>query len=346
LTTAIDLEYFSTTAFVSEQIYARLNEENRKVRLAHSLLGDETWISINEKFSKLHEMSGEQLFRLKSVLRSMLILDSSIAIRMTNLFDSAGPSSTLADLIENAFIESHTTAGAWFINNELAKNFDNYDRLKDILVKITTANSFSKDISVTLRKLLRNTRDPDMRSMFSLALSNYSLKLKNSAPLEYEMINEEILQTFRTELNDTLQYLFLVGNSGYEKETSLLISLLSRYNKYDVVFAFRNFRGNVADSIIKDYILHTQEGAKEIASLFLNRQLDSVFSDQLISKIIIADSVQDSTFFPALQYLLDHRSERGANIGKLMTHSFSMPAYRDEVAEFINENQLCARKEN
>ena len=342
----ISVTVVNRNGLVSFSLYQRLSTHDRRVQLARTLLGRETLATLQQKLVSANKMSNEEQFRLKSMLRSMLILDSSVFSAMHKTLDRFEIGLIQFDIIENAIIECHTSHGMNYINEQITANLGNYERLKDIIIKATTANSFTGEIAENLLQILSGSTNQDLQSLISLALSNYALTIRNTDLHAFERITNNILLPYRDNPGDTLHYLFIVGNAGIEKESLRLLKLLITGKKKDVVFAFRHFRNDVADSVIKDFILHSADGVKEIRELFSNRILDSVFSMALISKIIQADRRGDTSNFPLLQYLLDKRHEVPATIEFLLAQKFEMDVYRKEIDEFIERNELCTQGPN
>lgn len=326
------------------ELYPLFDEITRKRRLAESLLGNETSLSLLEKLKSVDQLSGEGAFRLKSRLRSAIILDSSAASVFRRVIDTISTSSLAHQVLESAFIESKTPAGTSYIYSQLTRSAHDYSRLKQILLAASLAGAITPSISEFLIELLQSSGDEDSKNMIGLALSNYAASLPDSKPELYERIMEQVLEPFSKQITDTLQYLYLVGNAGKIEEMDRVISIMATNADYlhESVFALRNISSPLADSLVFQYLLTVPGSGPAMASLLANRPMQPAFTNALAKKIRLADASGDSTLLPALQYLLDNADEPGARETELISHDFRMEVYRKEIMDYRKESSLCA----
>lgn len=330
-----------TTVYHAMYLYPRLTEKERRERLAISLLGKETTATISGRLQQAETMPNEQQFRLKSIIRSLIIVDSTAVNTLLQLPAAKQGNSVAFNIIENAIIESRTAAGDAYTRQAFEKNENNYERLKELLIKISLAETFTNGTGRQLLALLHKDIDADTRSMVSLALSNYALLVRDDDRF-YNEIAESLLRPYKNAISDTLQYIYLVGNAGIEAETARLVQIAtSSAYQNDAIFALRNIRNPTANAAIHNYLLGYRGNENVFGSLLASREMPPGFWTDLEKNIMTADAGKDSTALPAIRYVLDNAWQRNLNVKKLLAHKFRMEAYRQEVDDFIRQSSLC-----
>lgn len=324
------------------KLYSAISESERKQKIARSLVAGESWPATRNRLKNVEQLTSEEKFRLKSLIRSFLILQPDILNEVDMIYRDANSTTDAKEIIETAIAESTTVEAEKFLLNLMDKNRENYSVLKRIIIKLTTADAITVNLSEKLMQILKSTSDADMKNLLSLALSNYSLPLRDTDQKLYETINDFIHDQAKV-VADTLQYLYLVGNAGYEKSTPVLVDMLNSSFRDEVIFAFRHFRNIVADTIVSDYILENPAGGVDISTLLANRRFDSTFLNSLTNRIISADEQRDSSYLPVLKYLLDHSYELKDQVDKMITHTFFMKVYRQEIEDYLQSN-VCLKK--
>jgi hypothetical protein len=334
-------ETVDTNGYQAVYLYPRLTEKERRERMAASLLGQETLATLSGKLQQVDGLTNERQFRLKSALRSLIITDSTVITALQQLPVAKQENSTAFEIIENAIIESRTVAGDRYISRALEKNEKNYERLKDLLIKISLAETFTNVTARQLLTLLHKNIDADTRSMVSLALSNYALSVRQDTVF-YNQIIEDILSPYKNGISDTLQYIYLAGNAGIASETERLIHIAghTRYRD-EAIFALRNINNPSADAAVQSYLLAYRGSEDVFGSLLAKRDLPKIFLSGLEKNIITADARKDSTALPAIRYVLDNAWQRNIDVKKLLSHRFQMEAYKQEVEDFIRQSMLC-----
>lgn len=330
-----------TSGYQPVYLYQRFNEKERREKLATAILGSENISTIRTKLEQAASLTNEQQFRLKSVLRSLLILDSTAINHFAGLPGGNEENSPAFDIIENAIIESRTPAADAYIYRELEKNERQYDRLQQLLIKISLADALTKHSAQPLLSLLQKEIDPGTRSMVSLALSNYAVTVKDDVSL-YRYVTQRLLHPYRQGISDTLQYLYIVGNAGLATETERLLQIAAggRY-KADAMFALRHINNDAANNALQSYLLAYRGTEDVFAALLVKRDMPAGFWKELEKNIVRADAAKDSASLPALRYLLDNTWQRNIDIKSLLTRSFQMEAYREEVEDFKKQSSLC-----
>ena len=325
-------------------LYPRLAESERRLRMAHSLLGQQTPSSLLELLKTAEGLSGEQQFRLKSMFRSALILDSASANLFSEEISKYPLHSISRDIIESAFIESNTNAGNQYLNTELARSGKNYVRLKQLLVAASVANAFTGETARILLDILKKATDEDTKNMITLALSNFAFTIKKQDGSSYQKIMSGLMQPYKTNVRDTLQYLYIIGNAGDESELNNVVSIMHSSPEYkdEAVFALRNMGHAVADSLVFDYLLNTKGASREISNLLAGRKITSEFASGITDRIIAADAAADSSFFPAFQFLLDHAYETTIDLRPFKKQELHMELYRKELEDYERESSLCS----
>jgi hypothetical protein len=330
-----------TNGYQPVYLYPRFTEKERRERLAASLLGQEDISTISSKLKQAASLTNEQQFRLKSILRSLFILDSTAITSFLDMPEMKQQGSVAFEIIENAIIESGIPAANDYISRALQENEKNYERSKELLIKVSLAEALTRPTVQQLLDLLQKNIDPDTRSMVSLALSNYALSIRDDTVF-YNRITARILEPFRNNINDTLQYTYLTGNAGMASETERLIRMAnnSRY-RTEAYFALRNISNPAADAAIRSYLLAYRGNENVFESLLAKREMPASFWSGLEKNIITADARKDSTALPAIRYVLDNAWQRDINVKALLSHRFQTEAYRQEVEDFIRQSSLC-----
>lgn len=328
------------------ELYPSLSFSERRKRLATTLLGQQDFLMLERRLEEIGSMTGEQQFRLKSMLRSLLIIDSSSRADFTRVLSTWKPGTTAFEAVENAVIESMTDFGREYISAQLYANAKNYERLKALVIKISVADAINSESAAVMKSLMEKTGDSDTRKMLALALSNYALTIRESLPKEYDRLTSLLLQPFRDDGMDSLQYLYIVGNAGIVGETPELLSMLRTvpHLEPEIMFAMRNIISPISDSLVENYLLHHPQGKKEYASLLAARMVNPEFTRRVQATVIEADRANDSTQVHALQYLLDNAWEENIDLSPLLAHEFRVDAYRREVADFRRLASLCDRR--
>jgi hypothetical protein len=324
-------------------LYPRLTEKERKEKLAISLLGQENFLSLKSKAERAETLSNEERFRLKSMFRSLLILDSNSIGAIRKFLQTLTNGSAAFGIIEDAIIESRTNEGNTYINDELLKSEMDYQRLKELLIKISTAGAFSQPAALQLLSLLKKEIDTNTRSNISLALASYAQTIRSDQPTLYDTIVKMILRPYIPVITDTLQYLYLCGNAGIETQTGTVIRISASNSPYkeESMLALRNISNRMADSVVTKYLLNYNGPEDIFGPLLEKRVVGPDFSVALIKRIIDADRQKDSTLLPALKYSLDNTWQRPIKIDLILAHQFQTPAYFKEVKDFRRQTALC-----
>ncbi len=327
------------------ELAPRLQEQERRERMAASLLRGE---SIEGLISLLHtsaSMSGEQHFRLKSVFRSLLVLDSSAYKPIVELLKREKQGSVNHDILETAIIESGTMQGEQYILQELGKRKNKYEDLKDLLIRISVADAVTPTIATMLAGMLEASADDDTKSMLSLTLSNYALTIRESLPHLFNNLTGKFMFPYVDRVSDTLQYLYLAGNAGITSEAERLMQMAveNPARKADIIFALRNIHSPLADSMVFDYLASEDGRSIAIGQLLSGRNVNKEWVENRMVEIVEADKLGDSSRITLVQYLLDNAWLEPFDIRPLIDHHFSMAIYRNELEDFKRQSSLCGQ---
>ncbi|GAA4338595.1 hypothetical protein [Flaviaesturariibacter amylovorans] len=321
-------------------LFERLPEEERRRRIARSLLGGARFAELSAETGSAPTLSMEGRFRLKSKWRSLLQLEAASVGQVLALYEAQPDSSVQHALLEDALAESRVPATLRYLAGRIRAQAGDYERLKGIVLRLTLAGAHEEEYLAVLEPLLASS-DPNTASLAALALSNAALWLRSTQPARYEQLLHTLLAPHRP-LRDTLQYLYVAGNAGADAEWPQIRDLLQSAYAAEALSALRHLRVPAVDSLLLELPLRTDSLAPSFYNTLLaGRPLPAWWAGRLAEKILARDAAADPGLLPALQFLLDQTHRERLSVGVLLRHNWRTVAYGNEVADFKKAGALC-----
>ncbi len=332
------------TDLIALELYKRASEEERRIRISRSLLGNSTLDDLLNESTMIDSLGTEARFRLKSKWRSLLLLDSGSFQAALQLWEQQPVGSALRTILQEALIETKRPAAYRFVSARIRSSAADYEVLKNLLFQISLASCFDSTVITDLTHLAATTKDDNIFNLVTLSLSNFALILKQRGDPDYFQITASLVKPYKTGSRDTLQYLYLTGNAGIESQAPEINKLLATNYRHEAMTALRNIHTAFADSLVYRYFIDEKEIAPTFYTTLLpGRQLTRAFVDDQSLKIIQSDKLGSDASLPALKFLLDNQYKEAIDISALLTYRFTTEVYKQEVEESEKAGSLCTR---
>jgi hypothetical protein len=211
-----------------------------------------------------------------------------------------------------------------------------------LLIRATLADALGPGNAKTLLDICNTLTVMDSRNLVALSLSNFAFTVKKREPALYKEILDVLMKPYEKEIRDTVQFLYITGNAGLEREVGRVIQIaLNDAYLEEAMYALRNIESVDAVDAIENY-LENYRGREDIfETLLSNRAPGEAFYGNIQKKIVAADETGDTTRAAALRFILDNAWPRQITIDKLRAHKFKTRIYREEMDDFIRQSMLC-----